>query len=241
MRQMRADTLSPRARILTAAVLLAASIVFWDSIVLAPVKLFVVLMHELSHGLAAVLTGGSIVRIEIDPRIGGACLTQGGWSFVVVSSGYIGSLLLGGAILLAAQRARSAALLAGAIGVAVLVVTLLFVRNGFGLAFGVAFGAAMIAMARFLPPALVETALLYLGGMSALYAVVDVKEDLLTLQPRLTDAAIMASMTGVPAIVWGLLWSALSLLLFLVIMRQVWRRNQAAESGRSTTHPGQSA
>jgi hypothetical protein len=232
---MTTGTISPRARILIAAALLVASILFWDSIVLAPVKLFVVLMHELSHGLAAVLTGGSIVRIDIDPRIGGTCLTRGGWSFVVVSSGYIGSLLLGGAILLAAQRARSAALLAGAIGVAVLLVTLLFVRNGFGLAFGVAFGTAMIAMARFLPPALVESALLYLGGMSALYAVVDVKEDLLTLQPRLTDAAIMASMTGIPAIVWGLLWSALSLVFFVVIMRLVWRRMQAADGGRSTS------
>ena len=38
---------------------------------------------------------------------------------------------------------------------------------------------------------------------------IDVKEDLLTLQPRLTDAAILSSMTGIPAIVWGLLIAVL--------------------------------
>ena len=207
-----------RGGLLVTAALLLLSIVFWDSIVLAPVKLFVVLLHELSHGLMAVLTGGSIVRIDIDPRIGGTCLTQGGWPFFVVSSGYIGSLLLGGTILLLAVRQRAAHILAWSIGIGVLLVTVAFVRNGFGLFFGIAFGIAMLALARYLPQRALVVALQYLGGMSALYAVVDVKEDLLTLQPRLTDAAILASMTGIPAIVWGVLWSALSLGLFVFIL-----------------------
>ena len=52
------DGVSPSTRIIVVLVLAAVSIFFWHSIVLYPVKLFVVLMHELSHALAAILTGG---------------------------------------------------------------------------------------------------------------------------------------------------------------------------------------
>lgn len=223
---MKPIALSPRARLLAAAGLFFLSLLLWNTILLAPVKLFVVLLHELSHGLAALATGGGIERIDIDPRIGGSCLTSGGWPFVVVSSGYIGSLLLGGALLLAARHAKASRILAYAIAVVVLLVTLLFVRNAFGLIFGVLFSGGMFALARFLPEQYLEIALLWLGGVSVLYAVIDTAGDLLTLSPRLTDAAILASMTGVPAIVWGLLWSAVSVLVLVLVLRAAWKDGQ---------------
>lgn len=203
--------------------LLAASIMWWDSIALYPVKLFVVLLHELAHGLAAVATGGSIVRIEISELIGGLAVTQGGWELLVVSSGYIGSMVFGGLILLGAQRTRIVRPLAAGIGVLVLGVTLLYIRNGFGLVFGSLAGAALVAAARWLPRLPLEVALQYLGAASCLYALVDVKEDLLTTEHRLTDATILQNMTGVPALVWGVLFSLLALVVFVVIMRRAWR------------------
>ena len=35
-------------------------VLLWNTPVVAPLKIFVVLLHEISHGVAAVLTGGSI-------------------------------------------------------------------------------------------------------------------------------------------------------------------------------------
>ncbi len=218
----------PRSQLLVLSGLLLLSIFFWHSIVLYPVKLFVVLLHELSHAAAALLTGGSVVEIQIDSRIGGLALTQGGWPFVIVSSGYLGSMLSGGAILLLALRQRAVPALAAAVGVLVLLVTVLFVRNSFGLIFGLLFGAAIVAAARWLPARWLALLVQYLGAMSCLYALVDVKEDLLTLEDRLTDASILAGMTGIPAIVWGVLWSAISLAVFLLVMRTALRRTTAA-------------
>lgn len=223
-----------RTQILLLFGLLLLSLFFWDSVVLYPVKLFVVLLHELSHAGAALITGGSVVEIQIDSRIGGHAITQGGWTWLIVSSGYLGSMLLGGAILLLALRRRAVPILATAIAVLVLLVTVLFVRNGFGLIFGLLFAASLLAAARWLPAAWLDLVVMYLGGMSSLYALVDVKEDLLTLEPRLTDAGILAGMTGIPAIVWGLLWSALSLGVFLLIMRAALRR--AASSHQSSNN-----
>jgi hypothetical protein len=229
--------MQPRTQLLILFGLLLLSLFFWDSVVLYPVKLFVVLLHELSHAAAALLTGGSVVEIQIDSRIGGHAITQGGWPLLIVSSGYLGSMLLGGAILLLGMRRRAVPVLAAAIAVLVLLVTVLFVRNGFGLIFGLLFGASLLAAARWLPAAWLEIAVLYLGGMSSLYALVDVKEDLLTLEPRLTDASILAGMTGIPAIVWGLLWSVISLAVFLLIMRAALRR--AASSHHSSNNDTQ--
>jgi len=222
--------MQPRTRLLILIGLLLASIFFWDSIVLYPVKLFVVLLHELSHAAAALLTGGSVVEIQIDSRIGGLALTQGGWSWVIVSAGYTGSMLLGGAILLASLRDRAVPVVAFATGVVVLLVTILFVRNPFGFAFGLLFGAALLAAARWLPTHWLALLVQYLGATSCLYALVDVKEDLLTLQDRVTDASILAGMTGIPAIVWGVLWSTLSLIVFVLIMRTALRQAVTAEN-----------
>ncbi|GEM_PF-5819162 len=142
--------MTPRQQLLLIIGLLVLSILFWSSPVLYPVKLFVVLLHELSHALAALLTGGSVERITIDSRIGGMAVTRGGWLWVVVSSGYLGSMLLGGAIFLLSLRARMSVMLAAVTGVIVLLVTLLFVRNSFGVIFGIVFGGALLAAARWL-------------------------------------------------------------------------------------------
>lgn len=222
--------MQPRTRLLILIGLLLASIFFWDSIVLYPVKLFVVLLHELSHAAAALLTGGSIVEIQIDSRIGGHAITQGGWSWVIVSAGYTGSMLLGGAILLLSLRDRAVPVVAIATGIVVLLVTILFVRNPFGLIFGLLFGVALLAAARWLPAQWLALLVQYLGATSCLYALVDVKEDLLTLQDRVTDASILAGMTGIPAIVWGVLWSTLSLIVFILIMRTALRQAVTAEN-----------
>jgi hypothetical protein len=221
--------MQPKTRLLILVGLLLASIFFWDSIVLYPVKLFVVLLHELSHAAAALLTGGSVVEIQIDSRIGGLALTQGGWSWVIVSSGYSGSMLLGGVILLLSLRSRAVPVVAVATGLIVLLVTVIFVRNPFGIIFGVLFGSALLAAARRLPAQWLALLVQYLGAMSCLYALVDVKEDLLTLEDRITDASILAGMTGIPAIVWGVLWSTLSLVVFVLIMRAALRQAAASK------------
>ena len=50
----------------------------WDTLAVYPLKIFVVLLHELSHALVAVTTGGTIEAIALDPNEGGACYCPGG-------------------------------------------------------------------------------------------------------------------------------------------------------------------
>ena len=74
--------------------LLAAVFALWQTPVVLPLKILVVFLHELSHGLAAVLTGGEIVELSLSAQQGGHAVTRGGSRFLILSAGYLGSLLL---------------------------------------------------------------------------------------------------------------------------------------------------
>ena len=65
----------------------------WENPVLYPIKIFSVLMHEISHGLTAIFTGGYVLELNLSEYLGGSLISSGGNQFVIASSGYLGSLL----------------------------------------------------------------------------------------------------------------------------------------------------
>src|SRR5512135_2171103 len=90
--------------VLILALLFIAVWLLWDTPIVYPIKIFVVFLHELGHALAALLTGGQVISIQIFPDEGGLTTTRGGWPFVILSSGYVGSLLFGGVLLYLSNR-----------------------------------------------------------------------------------------------------------------------------------------
>lgn len=176
-----------------------------------PFRLFVVFLHEVSHGLAAILTGGSIESIGLSFDEGGVCRTRGGWPFLILNAGYMGSLLWGALFLVLGERRARARGVIAAIGVFTLLVTVVYVRTLFGFGYGVAAGLAFLAVASKLRPEVSEIMLAAIGATSALYAVWDVASDVLFRHSHESDAAALAQLTGVPAIVWGVAWIFLSI------------------------------
>ncbi len=190
----------------------AALWAFWNTPVVYPLQVFVVFLHEISHGIAAIATGGSIQRITLSPRLGGACYCPGGNAFVTLSAGYLGSLLWGGAILEAGRRAGSrASRITLGMGAAMIIITLLFVRGGFGITFGVLFGIFLIIVARRAGADLNRILLTVLGLTSCLYAILDIKTDILDRPHLPSDAHMLAQLTGIPTVVWGILWIGIAL------------------------------
>ncbi|MFQ5890242.1 MAG: M50 family metallopeptidase [Gemmatimonadota bacterium] len=197
----------------------------WETPLVYPLKIFVVLLHEISHGAAAIATGGSIERIVLTPDQGGACYCAGGNAFLTLSAGYLGSLGWGGLILLAGEaKAVVARAATGIVGTTVLTLTLLFVRNGFGLVFGLAFGATLTASVRYLPASAHSTLLTVLGLTSCLYAILDIKSDVLDRPYLPSDAYMLAELTGVPTLVWGTMWVALAAGASWLLFRRAFRR-----------------
>ena len=198
-----------------------AALVLWNTFVAYPFRIFVVFLHEISHGLAAVLTGGRIVSIGLSVNEGGVCVTQGGSRFLTLSAGYLGSLLWGALFLLLAARRRRAPGVVALIGLFTLAVTLLYVRTWFGFIYGLLAATAFILVASKLKAEASEVLLAAIGVMSCLYAVWDIASDVLLRSLPSSDASALAGLTGVPAVIWGVLWIAASLWVIVAVLRKL--------------------
>jgi hypothetical protein len=200
----------------------------WDTAIIYPVKLFVVLLHEVSHAVAAVATGGTVERILLNANQGGATYTLGGNAFLTLSAGYLGSLLWGALfIILAFNRWLRPRWILGGVGASVLLLTLFLVRGLFGMGFGILFAAALLAGAKYLSQGVNRALLLGLGLTSSLYAILDIKSDVLDRPQLPSDAAMLAEMTGIPTAAWGFLWIGIALLVSAWLLRWVARRMEA--------------
>ncbi len=195
----------------------------WPTPVVYPLKVFVVFLHELSHGLMALATGGRIESITLDWREGGETISRGGSAFLTLSAGYLGSLLWGLLLVgLARAKGRVPGWALAALGALVLGVTALFVRGAFGLLFGLAFGAALLVAGRFLPLLAARVVLTALGLTSALYALLDIRSDIIDRPGQLSDASMLAHLTGVPTLAWGVLWGGLGLAACIWMLRRIY-------------------
>ncbi len=194
----------------------------WDTPIIYPIKLFVVLLHEVSHAMAALVTGGSLERIVLSANQGGAAYTIGGIPFLTLSAGYLGSLFWGVLfVMLGFSKWLRPRWIISTVGLFVLFVTFWAVRSPFGMIFGLAFGAALMASGRFLSQKTNRILLLGLGLTSTLYAILDIKSDIIARPHLRSDAAMLAEMTGIPTVFWGFLWIAIALLVSAWLLRWV--------------------
>jgi hypothetical protein len=210
-------------RLVPPVLIALVALLFWNSGLVYPLRVFVVFLHEISHGIAAVLTGGRIVAIGLTYDEGGVCITDGGSRFLILNAGYLGSLFWGALFLVLSARTRASREVTGAVGVFVLVVTLLYVRSLFGFVYGLLAGAALLFAAVKLPRDVADDLLQTIGVVSCLYAVWDVGSDVVTRSMPGSDASALGMITGIPGVVWGITWIALSLVVVFFALRLVAR------------------
>src|SRR5919199_6520174 len=101
--------------------------------VLLPFRLFVTMVHETSHALVGVATGGQVLGIQISLNGSGVTLVRGGNLFLTASAGYVGSALFGAGLLLLARERRWRRSLLQALAVGLLLATFLFFRAATGI------------------------------------------------------------------------------------------------------------
>lgn len=202
-----------------------ASIFLWNTILIYPLKLLVVLMHETSHAIAALVTGGSVERIAVNVMQGGVTYTQGGSRFVILSAGYIGSSLIGALLLWASTRKPWAEYIAELFGIAIMIEAFLWVRDAFTLGFAVAMGIACILLGTKIKGIFERVFMQLTGAVCCLYAVYDIFSDVLTLgSARIegkSDAQMLAEITHIPAVVWGVVWIAIAVAIFICVMKNI--------------------
>ena len=193
--------------------------VFWGSQLVLPLKILVVFLHEFSHALAIIVTGGSVESLSVSPQQGGMVVGRGGSRFISLSAGYLGSLAFGLGLLLAALKTRWDKALLGVFGGIMVAVTVLYVRQPFAVAFCAGTGVAMLAMARFLDRAVCDMVLRIIGLTSMIYVPYDIFDDTIRRSGMRSDAFMLAQEFGGTAALWGAVWLCISLVAIGVCLR----------------------
>ncbi len=191
----------------------------WATPLVLPIKFLIVFLHELSHALAGLLTGGEVIEIGLSAHEGGHTFIRGGASFVILTAGYLGSLLFGVGLLLAALKTRWDHWVLAGLGTVTLIATLIYMRDPFPVTFGLAAGGVMLAMARFLQSEWNDLALRLIGLTSMIYVPFDVISDTLVNASQLSDARMLAQEFGGTTAIWGGLWLVLSLIVIGLCLR----------------------
>ena len=167
--------------------------------------------HEISHGIAAIFTGGNVLRIQLFANGAGLCTTQGGIGFVISFAGYAGATLWGwGIFKLASAHQRVAQLFSGFILLLLVCSIVLWGRDLLTW-----FILAVLAVIFLLTIKLKQ--MHYLQRLMQLFGLLILLNSLSSpsylLDGRhLGDGAALASMTFIPEIVWVLIWFAIALL-----------------------------
>ncbi|KAI8807898.1 peptidase M50B-like-domain-containing protein [Cladochytrium replicatum] len=200
--------------------LFVAILILWHVLrqpfdLLYPFKLETVAFHELGHALMAIITGGKVILVEINPNEGGKTVFSGGVGWAVLPAGYLGSSLIG-ALLLACGFSFKASKIAAGVLCGLMVLAIFWASTWFTRLVTVGFlvGILSLFIVRKGQFALwLKYVVLFMGVMSCCYSVWDILDDLILRKVNESDASAMSRMTGgwVPSQVFGLIWFLVSL------------------------------
>ena len=87
--------------------ILSAIIISAIPLVHIPFTWVSVFFHEISHGMVALLTGGSVDKIKLHLAGSGLCYSSGGIRFLILQSGYFGAVFWGVIIYMIAGKVKS--------------------------------------------------------------------------------------------------------------------------------------
>ena len=214
--------------------------VLWATPFLYPLTILTTIFHELSHGLAAVISGGAIDRFLINPNGSGVAYTRGGSQLLIAPAGYLGATLAGGALLFTARWRTAGRFVLAVLAVILLITTVLWIRNAFGIYFTLLLAAGFAGVA-WRAPAIVVRYLNPLIAVALLRFAIDDAWGLLrfTGSGQINDAVILERATGLPsglsAVVWTLLTLAISLLALYVVTRRAPTRAAPAPARSAAT------
>ena len=200
---------------------------FWNTPLILPFRLFVVLVHEIFHAGTALITGGQVLEMRTNLNESGHTLAQGGFFPLISAAGYVGSALLGALLIYTATLPQVQRLLLLLIGMVCMGMTIWYTPVG-GVDFylGIFAGLILAAMAIKSQRAAVAAAT-WIGVMLCLYSLYDFYTDLWR-HAELTDAGILARYWGAPLLAYpiALIWVLLSLSFMYRAMRALVRKKK---------------
>lgn len=199
--------------------ILIISFFLWDTYFIYPIKLIVVLLHEISHAFASIISGGKIIEMNIGFDLGGKCETEGGNTIFIASAGYLGSLLWGLLFFLSPNNQKTGFWIIILISALILITSISISANSTFVILALILSSLLVSSAFFLRIPIITIIVRAFGLISCIYVLFDIKDDLLSHTIVLSDASILSSLTNIPVTLIGLSWAFVSIVGIYIAMR----------------------
>ncbi len=192
----------------------------WGSKLLYPVRLLVTFLHELGHATAALLTGGSVNRIQINPDGSGWTETVNGHKALTIMGGYLGSAIFGNIIFLIGVKFKSLVKACMSLLSLVMVFTAVYWFNSlFTTALLIFFGISTYFIG--LKTSWGREFLMFIGLISIIYIIQD-----FDIGPRSDLEAYAKELVIFSPDIWKYIWLFIVILLFLMNLRYLIKTEQ---------------
>jgi hypothetical protein len=230
--------MSNRKQLLLLFLIFVVSVVIWHipfaGVLLYPFNLFATYIHEFSHALMAILTGGEVNSISINHDGSGLAITTGGIPILIASGGYLGSSIIGGILLILAVDSNKVVskITLFIIMLLMLACLIFFVRDIFTF-IATIFFVSIAALIIFKTSATVAQWFLgFLAIQSCFYSVYDINVLIgVTFKGHQhNDALMMQHLTLIPAPVWAILWLLISFVVFGLVLFFIYKFSDSKEA-----------
>src|SRR6266481_3226842 len=257
--------ISNDARPQAMTLLLAAglSIALWfipfADILSYPFRIFVTFIHEGGHALAALFTGNSVQSLSVAMNATGETYTTKGGMFsqmLVSSAGYLGAMAFGSLLLVVIRKTVAARTVLAGCALLILILTTVFglinpiMAGSWGSLTGIPFtflaglvlAIGLFGVARFASARVATFVVSLLAVQCVLNALLDLKTVFFLSSPLAAsvpnDAANMAAATGIPALIWTIIWIAVAFGILIAALRlYVAARERAFDRRREIDSP----
>jgi len=163
-------------------------------------------LHEISHGLMALVTGGSVIKINLYLNGSGLCTTTGGWAFLILLSGYLGAIVWGVVVYLFATKINKkyAVTLTTLLSALIIVSGLLWARDLLTIIIMIVITLTLWLIIRLRSNWIAKFFMQFTG----IYVLLDAIRAPLHLfdGKHLGDGAKLADLSSIPEIFWTLIW-----------------------------------
>jgi hypothetical protein len=164
--------------------------VLWNTVLLKPMKLVAVFVHEMSHAIACWLTCGTVKEINVNADEGGVTKYEGGCRLCIIPAGYCGGAFWGGFFVTMSGN-RIAALVTSILFCLAMLWSLKYKPNKTMIAtnmFFVVLTVAAIVVDRMYVPAVLNYLTLYYGVFIGAFSIFDIYDDCITRTVKGSDS-----------------------------------------------------
>jgi Peptidase M50B-like len=172
---------------------------------LYPVIWLVAFLHETGHAVGALISGGQVLSLQINPDGSGLTTTQGGNIALILMGGYVGSAILGNILFYIGMKRRRLAQTALLFLAGLMIFSMIkWPSSGMSMGLLLVYAAALFYIA--MRTTLDQDVILFVGMASVLYIIQDFQ-----VGPS-SDLRAYEQHIGIfPAQIWMYIWLAIVL------------------------------